>query len=69
MPYTIIGQDSALLKNFLHNVTTFSISSAERIDLLIKFDSNTWKEGDTIQLNYTANDTDPYIIPIRIGER
>ena len=34
------------------NLTTLTITSAERVDILIKFDSNTLKKGDVVQLHY-----------------
>ena len=37
LPFTVIGADSVLRKKPVKNVTTFRLSSAERIDLLIEF--------------------------------
>jgi hypothetical protein len=40
LSFTIIGSDSSLFNKPVHSVTQFSFGSAERIDLLIKFDSS-----------------------------
>lgn len=69
MPLTIIGQDSALLKNLLPNITNFSVASAERFDLLVKFDSNQFKEGDLVKLRYIANSTVLCTIHLLMGEK
>lgn len=45
IPFTLIGQDSSFMR-YPVELVSFSIASAERIDLLIKFDSSTLKKGD-----------------------
>lgn len=38
--FTIIGTDSSLFDEPIHKANSFSVSSAERYDILIKFDSS-----------------------------
>lgn len=35
--FTVIGTDSSLFNNPVHNVTQIDLGSGERVDLLIKF--------------------------------
>ena len=52
VPFILIGQDSALMKTLVPNLTTFEIKPAERVDILIKFDSKKLKKGDIVNLHY-----------------
>ena len=50
-------------------LVSFSIASAERIDLLIKFDSETLKAGDQVKIAYDNRGADKVLISLTIGER
>lgn len=52
LPFTLIGQDSALMRTPVPGLISFTITSAERVDILIKFDSKKLKNGDVVQLHY-----------------
>jgi FtsP/CotA-like multicopper oxidase with cupredoxin domain len=40
LKFTVIGSDSAIFNTPVHNVTSLTISSAERFEILIIFDGN-----------------------------
>ena len=63
--YILIGQDSSLMKTPVWNLTTFSLASAERVDLLIKFESSVLDQGDKVNLTFTS-DGNVTLIPIEI---
>lgn len=65
--YTLIGQDSSLMKQLKSGLTTFSLASAERVDLLIRFDSSVLNEGDVVKLTYTDDGANVTLIPIDIA--
>ena len=68
LPFTLIGQDCSFMRRPVELVS-FSIASAERIDLLIKFDSETLKAGDQIKIAYDNRGADKVLISLTIGER
>ena len=46
LTFSVIGSDSAIFNNSVHNVTSIDIASAERLELLIIFDGSD-KNGNT----------------------
>ena len=68
IPFTLIGQDSSFMRHPVELVS-FSIASAERIDLLIKFDSLTLKKGDEIKIAYDNRGQNAVLLTLRIGDR
>ena len=70
VPFILIGQDSALMQTTVPNLTTFQVTSAERVEILIKFDSKTFKKGDIVQLHYKDwQNTEQLLKPFTMGDR
>ena len=76
MPFTIIGQDSTLMKNPVHELTEMDMASGERADILIKFPSSQFPSGSKVKVVYDPNaqfdtiiDQNKTIITLDMGEK